>query len=79
MRLIDADLAKKQCEEDGDIAAAIWLDNQPTAYDINKVMEQLKENSHAYKTEPDDLGDVTIGHKVYLKDAMEIVKSGGVE
>lgn len=45
------------------------LDRQPTAYDLDKVMEQLKELKESK----------TIGTcKIMIKEAMEIVKRGGI-
>lgn len=47
-----------------------------TAYDIDKVIEQLKEKSVAYCREYCCAEDENI---LYLPDAIEIVKKGGVE
>lgn len=44
---------------------------EPTAYDVDKVVERLQVNSMHIKDE--------IGAFVSLDDAIEIVKSGGVE
>lgn len=44
---------------------------QPTAYDVNKVVEQLERHSMPFMGDNDD-------RDVDLKKAIEIVKSGGV-
>ena len=56
MRLIDADLLKKNCKCTGGfednfscvdlIELAKVIDAQPTAYDVGKVVEQLEKNGH---------------------------------
>lgn len=50
-----------------------WLNNQPTAYDADKVVEQLKNVSY------ERFGNVGMGGEnvVNLDDAIEIVKAGG--
>lgn len=49
-----------------------WLNNQPTAYDVDKVVEQLNDNI---------MLDIQVNginqHFIYLEDAIEIVKAGG--
>lgn len=84
MRLIDADELKRMLDE------GVWndvfevVDNEPTAYDADKVVEQLeeqravafltlantgdKESDFAYKKVAD-----------YLDKAIEIVKKGGTK
>ena len=48
------------------------IDEQPTAYDIDKVVEELELHSF-------ELGTDTLPvHYVRLNDAIEIVKQGGV-
>ena len=77
MRLIDADnfleRFEKMCETETDnVIAAILrgvLINEPTAYDINKVVEELKNASW----EETDISTV-----IYIDDAIEIVKQCGV-
>lgn len=81
MRLIDADSFKKfltklyeaEAPYDGIIEL---LDKQPTAYDVDKVMEQLgkKQNNKGFGG--------TLQEMFYdsgLKDAIEIVKGGGID
>lgn len=50
------------------------IDNQPTAYDIDKVIEQLKDSSRTYCEEYKQREN-----NLYLLDAIEIVKKGGAE
>ena len=77
MRLIDADAFlerfEKMCETELDNVIAIILKgaliNEPTAFDADKVIDQLGERSMLSTP----MGIVT------LKDAIEIVKRGGKE
>lgn len=39
-----------------------------------RILERLEEVSHEYTTKPSDLGFVTKSRKLYLNDAIEIVK-----
>lgn len=58
MRLIDADLLKKNCKCTGEFEdnfkcvslteLAKVIDNQPTAFDVDKVIEQLEETKGIY-------------------------------
>ncbi len=82
MRLIDADaitkskeLAKKvkSCSLTPYIAVddlLEFIDNLPTAYDVEKVLAELDEQA----TDTDVFGKL-----LYLQDAIDIVKRGGVE
>ena len=84
MRLIDADELIKQfhyggiadTEEDKAWIATIrrTIKAQPTAYDIDKVVEYLEEKSVAYCREYCYAEDENV---LYLPDAIEIVKKGG--
>ena len=49
-----------------------YVENQPTAYDIDKVVERLELHSFELGT------DTLPAHYVRLNDAIEIVKQGGV-
>lgn len=49
------------------------IDNMQTAYDVDKVMEQLEEYSNA--DEAERIGTIPV---VELTDAIKIVKGGGV-
>ena len=82
-RLIDADRLLKELGQvwnipddwDGDIdetceTAFDIIENQPTAYDLDKVVRELQERSWgAYS-------DVKL---IWLSDAIEIVKRGGID
>ena len=51
-----------------------WLNNQPTAYDTDKVVEQLEAYSNA--DEAERLGTMPV---VELVDTIKIVKGGGAD
>lgn len=88
MSLIDADELKKELyqqwfmdilltqrnSEDMFYALAQKIDEQPTAYDVDKVAEQLEAYSNA--DEAERLGTMPV---VELADAIKIVKGGGVD
>lgn len=87
MSLIDADELKKELyqqwfmdilltqrnSEDMFYALAQKIDEQPTAYDVDKVVGQLEAYSNA--DEAERLGTMPV---VELTDAITIVKGGGV-
>ena len=85
MRLIDADLLKKNCKCSGKFedsfqclslaTLAEVIDNQPTAYDVDKVVEQLTKRSVLARP----IAWPTSHEILTLKDAIEIVKEGGIE
>ena len=54
------------------------IDSTKTAYNPEAVVYELEKNSHGYTT-VSDLGISSVGRKVYLKDAIEIVREGGVK
>lgn len=86
MRLIDADEFKKQI-----VGMAIvnnypagkankmceLIDCQPTAYDVDKVLERMEERIGNFKSlnSDDEIADVAV--KEIQRD-IEIVKSGGI-
>lgn len=81
MRLIDAD--KHKCgkvidailiERNFPIIKEINVSDIPTAYDADKVVEQLETYSNA--DEAEQLGTIPV---VELADAIEIVKGGGID
>ena len=84
MGLIDADALKEYCmrasKSDDDfrrVSLATFesvIDAQPTAYDPDKVVEQLEAYSNA--DEAERLGTMPV---VELTDAIKIVKGGGVD
>lgn len=79
MRLIDADTLKdtllkhRYTTEHNQIFR--YIDEQPTAYDADKVVEQLNEKSTLSRP----VGWSKSYEIVTLKDAIEIVKQGGKE
>ena len=58
-----------------DCIVKAWLNNQPTAYDIDKVVEELEEAKHEICLSDDDLEYYQNG----IDEAIEIVKQGCVE
>ena len=85
MRLINADLLKKNCKCTGEFKdnfkcvslseLAKVIDNQPTAFDVDKVIEQLEQRRALARP----VGWSKAYEIIILKDAIEIVKEGGVE
>lgn len=81
MRLIDADkidfnevfVGASEFAQDTRNAAQMLIDKQPTAYDVNKVVKQLKERSKEFNSglrlhgKPEDM---------LTEEAIEIVKAG---
>ncbi len=84
MRLIDTDVLKEYCmrasKSDDDFrrvslaTLASVIDAQPTAYDPDKVVEQLEAYSNA--DEAERLGTMPV---VELTDAIKIVEGGGID
>ena len=85
MRLIDADklieVLHESLEGDCDlredyefIGIDEFIKNQPTAYDVDKVVEELEEYSNADEAERH--GTIPV---IELDDAIEIVKRGGID
>lgn len=80
MRLIDADALKEYCmrasKSDDDFrrvslaTLASVIDAQPTAYDVDKVVEQLEEFR-------EEMEQFKCGGM--LSDMIEVVKAGGVD
>jgi hypothetical protein len=85
MRLIDADLLKKNCKCTGGFEdnfkcvslseLAKVIDNQPTAFDVDKAVEQMINRSSLARP----VGWLKAYEIIMLKDAIEIVKDGGTE
>lgn len=77
MRLIDADKLKHviHCAYSDDLDILEKIDEQPTAFDVDKVVEQLEKRSTLAKP----VGWTKSYEIVILNDAVEIVKGGGVE
>lgn len=74
MRLIDADVLRREvhCAYSDDLGICEMIDNQPTAYDVKNIVEQLKENSKIYCEEYHQREG-----SLYIQDAIEIVRKGG--
>ena len=93
MRLIDADLLRRNISKwlkpskpdetemievsDALVSTMMEIDEQPTAFDVDKVMEQLKRDK--FIESECILSDVHQGYNAGLNRAIEIVKGGGVE
>lgn len=75
-RLIDVDKVKEQihCAYSDDLEILEKIDAQPTAYDPDKVAEQLEDYSNA--DEAERIGTIPV---IELDDAIKIVKGGGVD
>lgn len=85
MRLIDADklieVLHESLEGDCDLREDYefmgideFIKNQPTAYDVDKVVDELEEYSNADEAERH--GTIPV---IELDDAIEIVKRGGID
>ena len=81
-RLIDADKLKDErrtlpmMSNWGEILISLLIDEQPTAYDIDRVIEQLEKVSFVdIDEEYADDGQ----RMLFLHDAIEIVNKGGIE
>lgn len=95
MGLIDADALKEYCmrasKSDDDFrrvslaTLASVIDAQPTAYDVDKVVEQLREQQEKLETdifarESDNCyGQYCNGIHEGIDKAIEIIKAGGVD
>lgn len=82
MRLIDADELKKEFK-DSPIGLAMQklVDTQPTAYDIDKVVDKLEEIEAKYSDLSCSVNDITMMREYTAKEqtmalAIEIVKQG---
>lgn len=80
MRLIDADDFKKNIGTETKLRRMICdaIDTQQTAFDVEKVVEQLEEASHWEEAtfDVDGYCNDDSWEVVYLDKAIEIVKSG---
>nr|DAH94706.1 MAG TPA: hypothetical protein [Caudoviricetes sp.] len=84
-RLIDADkIIDSLGNSDMDFAIGAVIDEQPTVFDVDKVMEQLKDLKAMYwfsiantGNKKLDVAYENVGNA--LDRAIEIVKGGGVE
>lgn len=86
-RLIDADalieaMRKKEEEYESVMSTPNWwtafdvVENQPTAYDVEKVVEELGERSKEYNSGVRLHGKP---EEMLTDEAIDIVKRGGVE
>lgn len=78
MRLIDADALIEQLSAESRLTYLVKgaIDNQPTAYDLEKVVEQLDNAS--FLMEPRTEGHYA-DNGVFLDEAIKIVRKGGAE
>jgi len=77
-RLIDADkIIDSLGNSDMDFAIGAVIDEQPTVFDVDKVISELKRNK--FVESECILSDVHQGYNAGLNRAIEIVKGGGVE
>lgn len=85
MRLIDADkIIDSLGGSDIDFAIGAVIDEQPTAFDLDKVVEQLKDLKAMYWFSIANTGDKKLDFTYEnvgnaLDRAVDIVKGGGVE
>lgn len=91
MRLIDANLLKEAINNSLNTGKETFppeliyecIDNQPTAYDVERVIKELDEKSIMVATSKEFYNDPQNGkyvaNVVELRDAIKIVKGGGVE
>ena len=84
MRLIDADELKKNLleynytTEHNQIFR--YIDEQPAAYDVAKVVEQLESESARWQDSGDAYNDEKEkGVAIGFRKAIEVVKGGGVD
>jgi len=79
MRLIDADVFEKFIRKNcTDSLVDLWCElvrRQPTAYDVDKVVEQLKTDSSVRLYGSGNSNNYLIP----VKRAIEIVKAGGID
>jgi hypothetical protein len=94
MRLIDADAMLNEVslesifipcgKESTELALRQWINKQPTAYDVSKVIEELEEKQYQANKDmqiSELYEDVQAYGGKYLAfgEAIEIVKAGGVD
>lgn len=77
-RLIDADkIIDSLGNSDMDFAIGAVIDEQPTVFDVDKVISELKRDK--FVESECILSDVHQGYNAGLNRAIEIVKGGGTE
>lgn len=78
MRLIDADELNKGFNDSPmGLAMKKLIDNQPTAYDIDKVVEELEESSEKFTEYDVEIDDYVSLFAIGIHKALKIVKQGG--
>lgn len=79
MRLIDADKLKHviHCAYSDDLEILEKIDEQPTAFDVDKVINELKRDK--FIELECVLSDIHQGYNAGLSRAIEIIKGGGVK
>ena len=61
------------------IALKDFVNRQPTAYDVDKVIKQLEERLFSAEVYNDDLDGCDINDLLCMGDVIEIVKAGGID
>lgn len=83
MRLIDADkIIDSLGNSDMDFAIGAVIDKQPTAFDVDKVVEQLEKLADEANDKILESGGLQLyydGYEDAMRTAVEIVKGGGIE
>ena len=83
MRLIDADkIIDSLGGSDMDFAIGAVIDEQPTVFDVDKVVEQLEKLADEANDKILEAGGLQLyydGYEDAMRTAVEIVKGGGVE
>lgn len=83
-RLIDADKLKHviHCAYSDDLEILEKIDEQPTAFDVDKVVEQLEKLANEANDKILEAGGLQLyydGYEDAMRTAVEIVKGGGAE
>ena len=81
MRLIDADKLLEELRKDHPTIYGIFYDIKysPTAYDVDKVIDELMEKYYSCDLTKTDGSEYEDGRFDAYNDAIEIVKRGGVQ
>lgn len=81
MRLIDADkIIDSLGNSDMDFAIGAVIDEQPTVFDVDKVVEQLEtRKTRAAALQKENISEYFEGETDAFEFAIKIVKGGGVE
>ena len=79
MRLVDVDSINPMRCPQTIAEMREWFNEIPTAYDIDKVVEQLEEcQNNCFVGSYEDYDEYEAGKDMAYADAIEIVKKGGV-